>query len=75
MGYDLRSNMTGTNLIGICMNIYYIIRWILIRYIIGILNIISGKVSPFYLLYKLPYTIYKACECDDYEFLFHPSPA
>ena len=75
MGYDLRSNIVGDeNINQIPLKIYYWFRWQFVRYLIGIINILSFQVSPFYILHKIPVTISNATHCYDCEHLFQPSP-
>jgi hypothetical protein len=74
MGFDLRSNIELNEKFS-WMKIYYIVRWIFTRFLIGLLNIITLKISPLYLIKKLPWTFSKAYTCNDYEHLFQSSPA
>jgi hypothetical protein len=75
MGYDLRSNAYGDEtIIDIFLKIYYVFKWIIIRYLIGLINILSLKVSPFFILNSYINSIYYCNECCDWEYLFQPTP-
>jgi hypothetical protein len=72
MGFDLRSNIINDeNLISsFPLKLYYMFRWTFVRYLIGLINILSFKISPFYILNNIPFTISKAIQCSDYEYLY-----
>jgi hypothetical protein len=76
MGYDLRANIGGADMLSeLPLKIYYILRWQIVRYLIGLINILSFKISPFYILNKFPFTISNAIHCSDCEHLYQASPA
>ncbi len=75
MGYDLRSNMTvNDNISEKIQKTYYALRWLGTRYLIGLLNLISLKISPFHILKIYPNSIKNYIKCSDWEHLFQPSP-
>lgn len=74
MGYDLRFNITGNeSMNNLFFKMYYLIRWMSVRYLIGFINIISLHISPFYILDKYPNSISNCIQCSDWEHLFQPS--
>ena len=76
MGLDLLSNVSGNeNKTDIILKFYHIFRWIFVRYLIGLINILSLKISPFFILDKYPNSVYNCIECSDWEHLFQSSPA
>lgn len=76
MGYDLRFVITDNdNIYDTIVKAYYLVRWIGIRYLIGFINIISLKVSPFYIIDTYINSISNTMKCSDWEHLFQPSPA
>ncbi len=76
MGYDLRSIKTDNdNIYDKIIKKYYLHRWIGIRCLIGFINIISLKVSPFYIIDTYINSISNTMKCSDWEHLFQPSPA
>jgi len=75
MGFDLRSNMTVTeNISETIQKIYYSLRWLGTRYLIGLLNLISLKISPFHILKIYPNSIINSIKCSNWEHLFQSSP-
>jgi len=75
MGFDLRSNLTvNDNISEIIKKTYYSLRWLSTRYLIGLLNLISLKISPFNILNIYPNSIKNCIKCSDLEHLFQASP-
>jgi len=75
MAFDLRSNFTvNDNISELIKETYYLLRWLGIRYLIGLINLISLKISPFHILNIYPNSIKNYIKCSDWEHLFQPSP-
>ncbi len=71
MGYDLRSNIYGNeSLLELSCKLYYILRWLYVRFLIGAINIITLKSNPFL---HIPFSINNAIRCNDPEVLFRSS--
>lgn len=71
MGFDLRTLINEIYI----KEKYYIIRWTLNRYYIGLLNIIYGNVNLLNMIKNLPNMYKNYNNCNDWEKLFESSPA
>lgn len=75
MGFDLRTNRINNFEIFNSEKNYYMIRWYFIRFYIGLLNILYSKANLLNRISNLQ-NMYKYHNlCNDWEFLFQPSPA
>lgn len=74
MGFDLRSNIANNNEKYNLTKYYYILRWLFVRFYIGLINLLTFKSSLINCLTTMPnmYKNYK--KCNDWEHLFQPSP-
>lgn len=74
MGFDLRSNIADKNEKYSLIKYYYILRWILVRYYIGIFNLLTFKTNIFNRISLIPSMYKNYIKCNDWEHLFSPSP-
>lgn len=76
MGFDLRTNISNKETFdSLIEKNKYIIRWFIIRYLIGFINVCTFKTSPIYFIQKIPVVLSNAFKCNDCEHLYQPSPA
>ena len=76
MGYDLRASfLENDSITEIVKKIYYILRWIAVRFLIGFINIVTLRMSPLGLFNSYRSSIRYYTLCSDWEHLFQSSPA
>jgi hypothetical protein len=76
MGFDLRSNISDDEtVLSLIQKNKYMVRWELMRYLMGFINICTFKTTPFYIMQKIPMALSNAYKCNDCEHIYQSSPA
>ena len=74
MGFDLRAMLTDLNLIKLIRFIYYYLRWIIVRILIGFQNIILFNTpNPIKFIINMVNMYLTAIKCKDWEIIFRTS--
>ena len=75
MGFDLRALFNTYNPFLLAKNILLWIRWIIVRLIIGFINLVTLNSSICNMIQNMPNKLDKALQCHNYEIIFQPSSA